>query len=301
MSDESNVKFTEREALFYHKTIRPGKIEIIASKPMATQRDLSLAYSPGVAVPVLAIAADPDLGPLYGGIRHLRDRGVVCARSEAAGGGNRLKTRNAAGQMVPLGSLVKVKESYGPDRVMRYNGYPAAEITGGPAPGVSSVEAGAAMAKLATDSLPKGMSFEWTELTYQRILAGNTAVYIYPLCILLVFLVLAAQYGSHISIVWFLEKIPLKYRRLVIMGNGLILIAAYSSLAWGAFTLMPIVSTERTPVLGVPSSVTYSCFLIAFVLLVLTAVTQSIRMYLTQGMHGRYISSGQTASAFAEH
>ncbi|MFM5931382.1 MAG: NADP-dependent malic enzyme [Novosphingobium sp.] len=59
MSDESNVKFTEREALFYHNTIRPGKIEIIASKPMATQRDLSLAYSPGVAVPVQAIADNP--------------------------------------------------------------------------------------------------------------------------------------------------------------------------------------------------------------------------------------------------
>ncbi len=59
MSDETNVKFTEREALFYHKTIRPGKIEIIASKPMATQRDLSLAYSPGVAIPVQAIADDP--------------------------------------------------------------------------------------------------------------------------------------------------------------------------------------------------------------------------------------------------
>ncbi|MEI6643387.1 MAG: NADP-dependent malic enzyme [Novosphingobium sp.] len=59
MTDESNVRFTEREALFYHKTIRPGKIEIIASKPMATQRDLSLAYSPGVAVPVRAIAEDP--------------------------------------------------------------------------------------------------------------------------------------------------------------------------------------------------------------------------------------------------
>ena len=59
MSDESNVKFTEREALFFHSTGRPGKIEIIASKPMATQRDLSLAYSPGVAVPVKAIAADP--------------------------------------------------------------------------------------------------------------------------------------------------------------------------------------------------------------------------------------------------
>ena len=59
MTDESNVSFTDREALFYHKTIRPGKIEIIASKPMATQRDLSLAYSPGVAVPVQAIADDP--------------------------------------------------------------------------------------------------------------------------------------------------------------------------------------------------------------------------------------------------
>jgi malate dehydrogenase (oxaloacetate-decarboxylating)(NADP+) len=59
VSDESNIKFTEREALFYHKTIRPGKIEIIASKPMATQRDLSLAYSPGVAVPVQAIADNP--------------------------------------------------------------------------------------------------------------------------------------------------------------------------------------------------------------------------------------------------
>ena len=60
MSEKSKVQFTEREALFYHQTIRPGKIEIIASKPMATQRDLSLAYSPGVAVPVQAIADDPS-------------------------------------------------------------------------------------------------------------------------------------------------------------------------------------------------------------------------------------------------
>jgi multidrug efflux pump len=108
----------------------------------------------------------------------------------------RLKTRNAAGQMVPLGSLIKVKESYGPDRVMRYNGYPAAEINGGPAPNVSSGQAEALMSSLAEQHLPKGFSSEWTDLTYQRILAGNTAVYIYPLCILLVFLVLAAQYES---------------------------------------------------------------------------------------------------------
>jgi multidrug efflux pump len=108
----------------------------------------------------------------------------------------RLKTRNASGQMVPLGSLVKVTESYGPDRVMRYNGYPAAEINGGPGPNVSSGQAETLMAQLATEKLPKGFSFEWTDLTYQRILAGNTAIYIYPLCILLVFLVLAAQYES---------------------------------------------------------------------------------------------------------
>ncbi len=108
----------------------------------------------------------------------------------------RLKTRNARGQMVPLGTLVKVKAAYGPDRAMRYNGYPAAEINGGPAPGFSSGQAEALMAKLVGENLPKGMAFEWTDLTYQRILAGNSAFYVYPLCLLLVFLVLAAQYES---------------------------------------------------------------------------------------------------------
>ena len=98
--------------------------------------------------------------------------------------------------MVPLGTLVKVTETHGPDRAMRYNGYPAAEINGGPAPGFSSGQAEALIAKLADENLPKGAAFEWTELTYQRILAGNSAVYVYPLCLLLVFLVLAAQYES---------------------------------------------------------------------------------------------------------
>ena len=84
-------------------------------------------------------------------------------------------------------------ETHGPDRAMRYNGYPAAEINGGPAPGYSSGQAEALIAKITTDILPKGMASEWTELTYQRILAGNTAIYVYPLCILLVFLVLAGS------------------------------------------------------------------------------------------------------------
>ncbi len=107
-----------------------------------------------------------------------------------------LKTRNDKGQMVPLGTLVKVTETHGPDRAMRYNGYPAAEVNGAPGPGFSSGQAEAAMTKILADTLPKGLSYEWTELTYQRILAGNTAVYVYPLCILLVFLVLAALYES---------------------------------------------------------------------------------------------------------
>src|SRR5260221_8214790 len=102
----------------------------------------------------------------------------------------RLKTRNAKGQMVPLGTLVKVTETHGPARAMRYNGYPATEINGGPAPGFSSGQAEASIAKLASDNLPKGAAFEWTDLTYQRILAGNSAVFVYPLCLLLVFLVL---------------------------------------------------------------------------------------------------------------
>ena len=108
----------------------------------------------------------------------------------------RLKTRNEQGQMVPLGTLVKVTETHGPDRVMRYNGYPAAEINGGPAPGYSSGQAEAAMTKIAEANLPRGMSYEWTDLTFQRILAGNTTIYVGPLCILLVFLVLAALYES---------------------------------------------------------------------------------------------------------
>ena len=108
----------------------------------------------------------------------------------------RLKTRNDKGEMVPLGAVVKVTESHGPDRVMRYNGYPAAEINGAPAPGYSSGQAEAAMSKLVADNLPRGMAYEWTELTYQRILAGDAAIYVYPLCLLLVFLVLAALYES---------------------------------------------------------------------------------------------------------
>ncbi|HKN66104.1 MAG TPA: efflux RND transporter permease subunit [Gemmatimonadaceae bacterium] len=107
-----------------------------------------------------------------------------------------LKVRNAHGEMVPLGSVLTVKQSYGPDQLTHYNGYTAADINGSPAPGVSSGEAVQTMERLASETLPNGLGFEWTELTYQQKLAGNTAIFVFPLCVLLVFLVLAAQYES---------------------------------------------------------------------------------------------------------
>lgn len=107
-----------------------------------------------------------------------------------------LKVRNANGDMIPLGSFVKIEHVAGPDRVMHYNGYTTAEINGAPAPGFSSGEAQAAIEKILAESLPNGMTYEWTDLTYQQILAGNTALLVFPLVVLLVFLVLAAQYES---------------------------------------------------------------------------------------------------------
>ncbi|HSU41157.1 MAG TPA: efflux RND transporter permease subunit, partial [Polyangiaceae bacterium] len=107
-----------------------------------------------------------------------------------------LQTRNAQGAMVPLGTVLTVKATNGPDRVTRYNGYPAAEVNGGPSPGTSSNQALTAMAAVAQHELPAGMKYEWTDLTYQQILAGNTALFVFPLCVLLVFLVLSAQYES---------------------------------------------------------------------------------------------------------
>ncbi len=107
-----------------------------------------------------------------------------------------LKTHNSDGQMVPFGAFVQVKETTGPDSAVRYNGYRSADLNGAPGSGYSSGQAQAAITGLLNDNLPKGMSFEWTDLTYQQILAGNTALLVFPLCVLLVFLVLSAQYES---------------------------------------------------------------------------------------------------------
>ncbi|QDE32963.1 efflux RND transporter permease subunit [Shewanella polaris] len=109
---------------------------------------------------------------------------------------SQLKVRNNNGEMVPIGSFINVANVAGPDRVMHYNGFTTAEINGGAAPGFSSGEAQAAIEKILSETLPNGMSYEWTDITYQQILAGNAGAYIFPLIILLVFMVLAAQYES---------------------------------------------------------------------------------------------------------
>ncbi|SEH75347.1 multidrug efflux pump [Rhizobium tibeticum] len=108
----------------------------------------------------------------------------------------KLKVRSASGQMIPLSALLKVNATTGPERTNRYNGFLSADINGGPAPGFSSGQAQAAIEKIADETLPKGIAFEWTDLTYQQILAGNSGVIVFPLALLLVFLVLAAQYES---------------------------------------------------------------------------------------------------------
>jgi len=108
----------------------------------------------------------------------------------------RLKTRSASGAMVPLGSLVSLTPTYGPEMVVRYNGHTAADINSGPAPGYSSDQAQAAAERIAAATLPRGIHFEWTDLTYQQILAGNAGIWVFPISVLLVFLVLAALYES---------------------------------------------------------------------------------------------------------
>lgn len=109
---------------------------------------------------------------------------------------SQLKVRNANGQMVPLGSLVTVGNAYGPDRATRYNAFRSADINGDAGAGFSSGDAQREIVKILNETLPKGMTFEWTDLTYQQKLAGNTTLLVFPLCVLFVFLVLAAQYES---------------------------------------------------------------------------------------------------------
>jgi multidrug efflux pump len=108
-----------------------------------------------------------------------------------------LRTRNVNGEMVPIGSMVKVSETFGPDPVIRYNGYTAADLLGESDPRIlSSAQAMEKLEELAEKTLPNGMEIEWTDLSYQQATQGNAALIIFPLAVLLAFLVLAALYES---------------------------------------------------------------------------------------------------------
>ena len=126
----------------------------------------------------------------------------VIAQADAAYRNNvediaNLRTRNARGEMVPIGSMVHMSQTYGPDPVIRYNGYPAADLTGeSDARVLSSAQAVETVADIAAATLPNGMSFEWTDLTYQQVTQGKAAMVVFPLAVLLAFLVLAALYES---------------------------------------------------------------------------------------------------------
>jgi multidrug efflux pump len=108
-----------------------------------------------------------------------------------------LKVRNSRGEMVPLGSVVDIQPSYGPDPVIRYNAYAAADMSAGLNPAVlSSTDAIQKVREISEQVLPRGMEIEWTGLTYQQITQGNTALFVFPLCVLLVYMVLSALYES---------------------------------------------------------------------------------------------------------
>jgi multidrug efflux pump len=180
--------------------------------------DRTRAQQLGVSIPSVFDTLQIYLGSLYvndfnkfGRTYQVRVQADAPFRAHAEDIGL-LKARNDKGEMVPLSSLLHVVQSHGPDRAMRYNGYPAADVNGGAAPGFSTGQAQAAVERIAAETLPRGIGYEWTELTYQEKIAGNTLFVILPLSVLLVFLVLAAQY----------EDITLPLAVLLIVPMGLL-------------------------------------------------------------------------------
>ncbi len=122
----------------------------------------------------------------------------------------KLRTRSAKGAVIPLGSVMRMERRTAPDRVVRYNMYPSADISGASLPTVSTGEAMAKLEQILAEQLPDGFGYEWTDLSYQEKRAGNTALIVFPLCVLFVFLALSAQYES-----WLL---PLAVILIVPMG-----------------------------------------------------------------------------------
>ncbi len=129
---------------------------------------------------------------------------------------NRLEVRNAQGQMVPLGTFVRIDRTFGAQSIQRYNMFPSAAINGEPAAGFSSGQALALMEQMADRSLPSSMGYEWTGMSYQEKRVGGQQYFIFALAVLLVFLVLAAQYESWTSPAAVIAVVPLAALGVVI-------------------------------------------------------------------------------------
>jgi gold/copper resistance efflux pump len=186
---------------------------------LAVEIDREKAKAMGVPMNALAEALQVYLGSLYvNDFNYLGRAWQVNVQADAAFRGDaeavsRLWTRNGAGQMVPLSTLVNVRTATGPDPISRYNGHASADLSGGPAPGVSAGEAVAAMQQILARELPEGFAYEWTDLTYQQMREGSSGLLVFPLAVALAFLILAAAYGS-----WSLPAAVLAIVPTVLLG-----------------------------------------------------------------------------------
>lgn len=186
---------------------------------LAVEIDREKARAMGVPLAALAEAMQVYLGSLYvNDFNYLGRAWQVNVQAEAgfradAGAVSRLWTRNGAGQMVPLSALVNLRTTAGPDPISRYDGYASADLSGGPAPGVSAGEAVAAMQEILARELPAGFGWEWTDLTHQQIREGSAGLLVFPLAVGLAFLLLAAIYGS-----WSLPLAVLAIMPTVLLG-----------------------------------------------------------------------------------
>ena len=175
-----------------------------------------------------------------------------------------LEVRNAAGQMVPIGTLVDVDYVTGAQTILRYNLYPAASITGQAAPGFSSGQALKLMEDMATTKLPASMGYEWTGISFQEKQVGNEAIVIFALAIVLVFLVLAAQYESWTSPAAVILVVPLAvlgtvgallargFDNNVYTQIGIVLLIGLASK--NAILIVEFAQAEREKGLGSPGS-----------------------------------------------
>ncbi|WP_332827330.1 efflux RND transporter permease subunit [Ramlibacter sp.] len=186
---------------------------------LSVEIDREKAKAMGVPLTAVAEAMQVYLGSLYvNDFNHLGRAWQVNVQADAnfradADALSRLWTRNASGQMVPLATLVNARPTVGPDPVSRYNGHASADLSGGPAPGVSAGDAVAAMEEILARELPEGFGYEWTDLTYEQKREGSSGLLVFPLAVALAFLILAAAYGS-----WSLPAAVLGIVPMVLLG-----------------------------------------------------------------------------------